>query len=150
MNIRILTVGKKSEPWLEQGIGRYLERLRGQFSAEMEIIPHSRKSSLEAPKDESERLLRQISPDEFVILLDETGKNLSSPELSSLVASQTQGKLVFVIGGAHGVSTEVLARADFTWSLSRLVFPHQLVRLILAEQLYRAQDIANGGKYHHS
>ncbi len=150
MNIRILTVGKKSEPWLEQRIGRYLERLRGQFSAEMEIIPPSKKDPLGAPKDESERLLRQISPDEFVILLDETGKNLSSPELSSLVASQTQRKLVFVIGGAHGVSIEVRTRADFTWSLSRLVFPHQLVRLILAEQLYRAQDIANSGKYHHS
>lgn len=150
MNIRILTVGKKSEPWLEQGIRRYLERLSGQFSTEMEIIPPSRKGSLEAPKDGSERLLRQISPDEFVILLDETGKNLSSPELSNLIASQTQRKLVFVIGGAHGVSTEVRTRADFTWSLSRLVFPHQLVRLILTEQLYRAQDIANGGKYHHS
>ena len=85
-----------------------------------------------------------------VILLDEIGKNLSSPELSTLLDTQfTRGSVTVIIGGAYGVTPELQRRADTVWSLSRLVFPHQLVRVLLIEQLYRAQEIQNGGKYHH-
>ena len=93
--------------------------------------------------------MSRLKPHDFVILLDERGRNLSSPELSRLVLDHTDQHIVIIIGGAYGVTETLHRRADIVWSLSRLVFPHQLVRLILAEQLYRAQEIARGGSYHH-
>ena len=111
-------------------------------------------SSLEgsrARQEESERILKQIKSDHFVILLDERGNNLSSPELSALLEEQFthSQSVIIIIGGAFGVSSELRERADIVWSLSKLVFPHQLVRLVLTEQLYRAQEIAKGSGYHH-
>ncbi len=116
---------------------------------EVVILPNSSKERAGAIQDESEAILRRLKPDDVVILLDERGKNMSSPELSELILAHTDRHIVFIIGGAYGVNEEVRRRADVLWSLSRLVFPHQLVRLILSEQLYRAQEIARGGKYHH-
>lgn len=150
MKIRILSVGKKHEPWVEQGIGRFQERLRPPFATDIEIIPHSGKGQQAAASEESERLIKRFSDSDLVILLDERGKNLSSPELSDYISKNSNRQIVIIIGGAYGVSQELRDRADLTWSLSRLVFPHQLVRLILAEQLYRAQEISRGGQYHHS
>ena len=113
------------------------------------ILPNSSKERAGAIQDESEAILRRLKPDDVVILLDERGKNMSSPELSELILAHTDRHIVLIIGGAYGVNEEVRRRADVLWSLSRLVFPHQLVRLIVSEQLYRAQEIARGGKYHH-
>lgn len=92
-----------------------------------------------------------FSGQQYVILLDERGKNLSSPELSEALSRQfvNSKEVVIIIGGAFGVSEEVRQKSNLVWSLSRLVFPHQLVRVMLAEQIYRAQEIAVGGKYHH-
>lgn len=149
MKIRILTIGKKHEPWVRAGIERFLERLRGQFRAEVVIVPHSSKDRTAAAIEESERLQNLVQDSDFIILLDERGKNLSSPELSNIITENSHRQLVFIIGGAYGVSNKLRERADIIWSLSQLVFPHQLVRLILAEQLYRAQEIAKGGQYHH-
>ena len=149
MKIQILTVGRKHEPWVESGIGRFLERLRGPFDAEFEFIPHSGKAGLKAAEEESERILRRLKPGCYVVLLDERGKNISSPELSEVITKNNFRQTIFVIGGAYGVTSELRDRADLVWSLSRLVFPHQLVRLILAEQLYRTQEIAAGRSYHH-
>lgn len=149
MKITILTIGKKHEPWVEPGIRRFLERLRGPFAAEMVILPHSSFEGDRARQEESERLFSRLKDMDFVLLLDERGENLSSPELSRLITSHTQQRLVIIIGGAYGVTEALRQRADLTWSLSRLVFPHQLVRLILAEQLYRAQEIERGSGYHH-
>jgi 23S rRNA (pseudouridine1915-N3)-methyltransferase len=87
-----------------------------------------------------------------LILLDEKGKMLSSPGLANLMqqkANQSAQRIVFLIGGAYGVDDEIKKRANFTWSLSELVFPHMLVRLILAEQVYRACSILANEKYHH-
>ena len=86
-----------------------------------------------------------------MILLDERGKNISSPELSKILMNGfvNSQNFVIVIGGAFGVADELRQRANFVWSLSKLVFPHQIVRLILVEQIYRAQEISSGGKYHH-
>jgi 23S rRNA (pseudouridine1915-N3)-methyltransferase len=85
------------------------------------------------------------------VLLDERGHNVDSPALASALrgAFDSGRTVTVVIGGAYGVSDRVRERADFVWSLSKLVFPHQLVRLILAEQLYRAQEISAGRSYHH-
>jgi 23S rRNA (pseudouridine1915-N3)-methyltransferase len=94
-----------------------------------------------------------LQPTDHLILLDERGKQLSSPGLAQLInqkANQSVSRLVFLIGGAYGVSEEIQSKANFTWSLSQLVFPHMLVRLILAEQLYRACTILRNEKYHHS
>ena len=117
----------------------------------MGFLPHSQFTADRARQEESERILSRLKAEDFVILLDERGKNIDSPALSRLIEAEiSHGRqIVVIIGGAYGVNDRVLGRANFVWSLSRLVFPHQLVRLILTEQLYRAQEIARGGGYHH-
>lgn len=150
--IRIVAVGKKHESWVQEGIERYQKRLQRPFVVEWVLLPHSSREGLTARQEESERILSRLSDDDFVILLDERGKNYDSPELSKAVLSPLEQSktVVVVIGGAYGVDTSVHHRADRVWSLSRLVFPHQLVRLLLIEQLYRAQEIARGTPYHHT
>lgn len=147
--IRILTIGKRHEPWVERGITRFLERLRAPFAAQMEIIPLSRQKDRRAVEEESGRLLKCLKTSDIVILLDERGKNLTSPELSEYLTTHASHNIVIIIGGSYGVTEAVRSRADLIWSLSNLVFPHQLVRLILTEQLYRAQEISRQSKYHH-
>jgi len=149
--ITIVAVGKKHEDWVTTGIDRYQQRLRQPFDIRWELLPHSIHSADLARREESERVLKRIGDDAYVILLDETGKRLSSPALSELLErTVTNGRhIIIVIGGAYGVDASVHERADTVLSLSDMVFPHQLVRLILVEQLYRAQSIATGGKYHH-
>lgn len=151
MPIKILTVGKKHESWVSEGIERYQKRLRVPFFLEWVLLPHSSLEGDRARQEESERILSRLQRDEYVVLLDERGKMLDSPKLSELLAGQLDDSrtIVLIIGGAYGVDETVHQRADYIWSLSPLVFPHQLVRLLLAEQLYRAQQIRLGGSYHH-
>ena len=150
MAMTIIAIGKKHEAWIKDGLEEYEQRLRKPFEAEWRLLPHSPIAE-RAIADESERILESIQPDDYVVLLDEKGKMLSSPELSQALQAQFNWgqRVVFIIGGAFGVSQSVKDRADLVWSLSDLVFPHQLVRLILIEQIYRAQTIANGEAYHH-
>lgn len=149
--ITILAIGKKHEAWIELGLERYQKRLKTPWNVEWVLLPHSSLEGDRARQEESERLLKRLSPTDFVILLDERGKQLNSPEFAEYFQSlQTQSKkIVVIIGGAYGVNEEVVRRADTTLSFSHMVFPHQLVRLILVEQIYRAQSIAGGLKYHH-
>lgn len=151
MPIRALAVGKKHETWVAEGIERYEKRLQRPFTLEWVLLPHSAKEGRQARQDESERLLSRCKDDDFVVLLDERGRAVDSPGLAKLLLGpiETAKNVVIIIGGAYGVDETVHKRADFVWSLSPLVFPHQLVRLILAEQLYRAQEIAAGRPYHH-
>ena len=151
MPIRIIAVGKKHESWIVDGLKRYQERLKRPFITEWVFLPHSDLPNTSARQEESKRILSRLNTADYVILLDETGKNIDSPELSRLLLSplDSSREVVIVIGGAFGVDDTVHQRADFVWSLSRLVFPHQLVRLILIEQIYRAQEIAAGKPYHH-
>ncbi|MCY1373578.1 Ribosomal RNA large subunit methyltransferase H [compost metagenome] len=151
MPLRIIAVGKKHETWVADGIERYQKRLRKPFTLEWVFLPHSSREGHSARQDESERMLSRLKDDDFVVLLDEKGKIINSPALASLLESPLHGSraIVIIIGGAYGVDQTVHDRADFVWSLSLLVFPHQLVRLLLAEQLYRAQEIAAGNPYHH-
>ncbi len=150
--IKIIAIGKKHESWIEEGLERYEKRLKRPFLAEWVLLPHSAREGDTARQEESERILGRLSKDDFVVLLDERGTNIDSPSLSQLiVGSLEQSKnVVLVIGGAYGVDERMQKRADFVWSLSLLVFPHQLVRLLVIEQLYRAQEIAGGRAYHHS
>lgn len=151
MSVRILAVGKKHEAWVQDGIERYQGRLKKPYDAEWVLLPHSALQDDRAREEESGRILSRLSDREFVILLDEIGDEVDSPRLSKLFDNAfTTGRTVtLIIGGAYGVDDRVHQRADFVWALSPLVFPHQLVRLILAEQLYRAQQIASGHPYHH-
>lgn len=151
MSLKILTVGKKHEDWVSAGIERYHKRLKAGFFVEWVLLPHSSLEGVTARQEESERILSRLKPDDFVVLLDERGASYSSPAISELITSNlAHGKqFVFIIGGAYGVDARIHDRAQIIWSLSPLVFPHQLVRLILIEQLYRAQQIAAGSAYHH-
>jgi 23S rRNA (pseudouridine1915-N3)-methyltransferase len=136
---------------VQDGIERYEKRLQKPFDVQWVLLPHSSFDGDRARQEESERILLRIKDGEYVVLLDERGENITSPALSARIsdAQMEARRIVVVIGGAYGVDERVHARANFIWSLSKLVFPHQLVRLILAEQLYRAQEIARGGGYHH-
>jgi 23S rRNA (pseudouridine1915-N3)-methyltransferase len=151
MPIRIISVGKKHETWIVDGVSRYQERLKAPFGIEWTLLPHSSLPSTKALQEESGRILNSVRDNDFVILLDERGKNISSPQLSDVLLSQLQNSrpVAIIIGGAYGVDSAVHERTNFTWSLSQLVFPHQLVRLMLCEQIYRAQEIAAGNPYHH-
>lgn len=149
--IRIVAVGKKHEPWVMEGIERYHKRLKKPFDAEWVLIPHSAKQGQETRENESEAIFSRLEGADYVVLLDERGELLDSPAVSTrLVAKLEQSqRVVIVIGGAYGVSENVRNRANLVWSLSPLVFPHQLVRLVLTEQLYRTQEIFHQRPYHH-
>ena len=151
MSIRIIAVGKKHESWVSEGIERYQRRLKRPFNAEWVLLPHSAREGHAARVEESERILARIRPDEYIILLDERGKLLTSPALSAALLSplERSQSIAIVIGGAYGVDQTVHSAADLVWSFSPLVLPHQLVRLVLMEQLYRSQEIAAGHPYHH-
>lgn len=152
MPIRILAIGKKHESWVADGIERYEKRLKKPFDVSWVFLSHSTQDGSSARQEESKRILSGLRDDDFVILLDERGKLVDSPALSNLLLAplEMSKPVTIVIGGAYGVDATVHSRADVVWSLSPLVFAHQLVRLILVEQLYRAQEIAAGGPYHHA
>lgn len=149
--IRIITVGKKHASWISDGVSRYSKRLQRPFDIEWVILPSSHLNAANACQEESQRILNRLRDDDYVVLLDERGKSIESSDLSTLLSEQftISKNVVFVIGGTYGVDDSVIKRANFVWSLSRLTFPHQLVRLILVEQIYRAQEIAAGRPYHH-
>lgn len=149
--IKIIAIGRKHEAWIVDGLERYQKRLKAPWNAEWVLLPHSAREGSQARQEESERILDKLRGDDFVILLDERGTLLDSPALSRQVEQvfPTGKTPVFIIGGAYGVDDSLTSRANLVWSLSPLVFPHQLVRLILIEQVYRAAEIAAGHPYHH-
>lgn len=156
MTIKFLCVGKITEPSLQEAIEDYLKRLRRYTSVEYrEIKAEKRKKTendLQVRRREYERLRQAIGPQELVIALDEHGSVHSSLEFSQLLAQyQEHGEVktvTFVIGGATGFAEEFLRKAQVVLSLSRMTFPHQLCRLILVEQIYRAYTILAGEPYH--
>lgn len=151
MALRILAIGKKHESWVAEGIGRYAKRMKKPFDVSWQLLPHSAREGDAARAEESARILSKVAANDYLVLLDERGRIIDSPTLARTLQKplDTSRNVVLVIGGAYGVDDSVHSRADFVWSLSKLVFPHQLVRLVLAEQLYRAQEIAGGRPYHH-
>ena len=151
MSLHILAIGKKHESWVSEGIERYQKRLKAPFLAEWILVAHSSLEGLRARQDESERILSRLDAYDFIILLDERGKELDSPTFSGVLKEELDRsrKVLIIIGGAFGVTDALRDKANLVWSLSPLVFPHQLVRLVLVEQLYRAQQITLGGSYHH-
>lgn len=147
MKILFVAIGKAHDPAIKDAILDFTGRIEHVFPIEWTLIPADTKEK------ESEKILKLLKADDYAILLDERGTEWSSPETAEFLNKQmNQGtkRLVFIIGGAYGVTDEVRTTAKKVWSLSRLVFPHQLVRLILAEQIYRALSIVRGEKYHHA
>jgi len=153
MKISIWSVGKNHEAYIKDGISEFTKRISHYYPIDWQLItPSKAAQSNIIKKEEAQNILKQLAPNDVLILLDETGKMINSPGLANLIqqkANQSTQKLIFLIGGAYGVNDEIKKRANFTWSLSQLVFPHMLVRLLLAEQIYRACSILANEKYYH-
>lgn len=153
MKITFLSVGKANEPYIEEGVSLFSKRISHYHKIDWKLLTPSKQSEPNIiKKEEATTILKFLQNDDVLVLLDERGKNLSSPELANFIqqkANQSTQHLVFLIGGAYGVNDDIMKRAQFTWSLSKLVFPHMLVRLILSEQVYRACSINANEKYHH-
>jgi 23S rRNA (pseudouridine1915-N3)-methyltransferase len=157
MKIHCWTIGKSNEPYVAEGIDLFTKRIKHYYPIEWTILPVPKQTAMlseaDLKKKEGAMILDWLQPDDYLVALDERGKQMGSEDLATFIqkrANESKKRLIFLIGGAYGIDEPVLQRADFKWSLSQLVFPHQLVRLILVEQLYRACTIIRGEKYHHS
>jgi len=156
MKISLWSIGKSHDGYVKDGITEFTKRISKYFPVEWTIIPVPKNagmlSEMDLKKKEGEIVLQWLKPGDYLIALDEHGKEFSSEGLSNFIqqrASESSKNLVFLIGGAFGLDETVLKTAKLKWSLSQLTFPHQLVRLILAEQIYRACTILQNEKYHH-
>jgi 23S rRNA (pseudouridine1915-N3)-methyltransferase len=156
MKLSLWTVGKANESYVKEGIAEFTKRLGRYFPAEWTIIPVPKNagmlSEMDLKKKEGEIILQWLKPEDYLVALDERGKSFTSETLAAFLqdrAMDSTKNIVFLIGGAFGIDEAVLQKAKLKWSLSALTFPHQLVRLILAEQLYRACSILHNEKYHH-
>jgi len=154
MRWRVIAVGTRMPGWVDEAFAEYVRRLGSQHALTLdELAPAPRaggRNSAAAIRTEGERLLAKLRPGEFVTPLDERGRELSTRELADWLATRRrEGRdVAFVIGGPDGLAEPVRDRGDFVWSLSRLTLPHALVRVLLAEQLYRAHTVLAGHPYH--
>jgi 23S rRNA (pseudouridine1915-N3)-methyltransferase len=151
MHIRIINNGKHNDDF-KLLIDDYLSRLNRSIKTDWLQMSPSGKPEVIARKQESDDIRAKIKDSDVVWLLDETGQQITSVELASRINTmqyQSVQELVIIVGGAYGVDADLKARADFVWSLSKLVFPHRLAQLILVEQLYRACEINRGSNCHH-
>ena len=158
MNITIISVGKLKEKYLKQGIDEYLKRLTPYAKVKIVEVPDEQAPDNlsdaeieEVKRKEGSKILSKIGADEYVITLEIEGKQLDSETFAKKLdelAIYGKSKVSFVIGGSHGLSDEVKKRSNFALSFSKMTFPHQLMRLILLEQVYRAYRINRGEPYH--
>ena len=147
MKIVILSVGKEKDEASEDLIRHYQIRLLRYMPTEWLYVAHEI-----SPEKEGQKIMSLLKKEDYVVVLDEKGKDMKSEALAELVENRmvdSVRRMVFIIGGAYGVSDQIMSRANYVWKLSSLVFPHMLVRVILLEQLYRAMTILQGEKYHH-
>lgn len=144
MRVRILAVGTRMPEWVSTAYEEYTRRLRSAMRIDLEEIPVGR-----AKGDEEKRLLDRIG-DDYLVALDERGKSLTTLQLAKWLGERQQDgrNLTFVIGGPDGLGPGILVKAGLRWSLSALTFPHAMVRVILAEQLYRAHSVLQNHPYH--
>jgi 23S rRNA (pseudouridine1915-N3)-methyltransferase len=156
MKITFLFTGKTDGGWIRDGLKEYLDRLRHYADLEVEELAPPKNAGKMQPaqqnRAEGEAQLARINSTDRLILLDAGGKEFDSPGLAAWIEKQQLAgykRLVFLVGGPYGFSEDVYNRADGKLSLSRLTFSHQMVRVIAAEQLYRAFTILKGEKYHH-
>ncbi|MFP5518420.1 MAG: 23S rRNA (pseudouridine(1915)-N(3))-methyltransferase RlmH [Bdellovibrionia bacterium] len=154
MKVVFLTVATAKEEWADQAIGLYLKKLNHFFPTEYRSLKpkkYSRDSSEIKKQEDSVLLLESISKDDFVFLLDEKGQTLDSLQFSKKIETVLMSgkkRIVFVVGGAFGVSEELKKRADLQLSLSKMVFNHLVAQVVVCEQVYRALTIKNNLPYH--
>lgn len=154
MQLRLITVGQKMPAWVEQGYQEYAKRFPRDFKLELVEVTAAKRSKnadLEKIKtQEGESILSKINSSDWVVALDVKGKNFSTPELAQQIEhwQQHHPSIVLMVGGPEGLSQDCLNRANQKWSLSALTFPHPLVRVILAETLYRAWSVTVNHPYH--
>ena len=154
MHIRLLAVGDRQPAWVDEAFANYSGRLPREWRFRLDAIATVKRRKSESPgrarDTEGEQILAKLRDAEQLVLLDETGRQLSSTGLAKQLAGwQSDGRdLCFLIGGPDGVSEACRQRAGFTWSLSELTLPHGLARVLLAEQLYRAWSLQSGHPYH--
>jgi 23S rRNA (pseudouridine1915-N3)-methyltransferase len=156
MKLQFWSIGKSHEPYVKEGVELFTKRITNYYPVEWKIIASPKNaaalSETDLKKKEGEPVLNSLRKEDWLVLLDERGKQMSSEALAAFIsarANEAVKNMIFLVGGAYGVSEAVMARANLKWSLSQLVFPHQLVRLILAEQVYRACTILRNEQYHH-
>jgi 23S rRNA (pseudouridine1915-N3)-methyltransferase len=154
VRIRLIAVGERMPRWVDEVVADYTQRLAGSLKVALVEVSAGRRSSrgdpAQAMQTEGQRILALIKPQEFVVALDERGRQMNTRELASWLSGRmNDGRdLVLVIGGPDGLDAQVLARSDQKLSLSKLTLPHPLVRVVLAEQLYRAHTVLSGHPYH--
>lgn len=156
MKIEFWSLGKSHEPYILPGVEDFTSRIRHYFPVEWRIMIPKKNAGSGSPEKwkqlESALALLSLKQDDYLVALDENGKALSSVKLACFIqdrSNESIKRLIFLIGGAYGLDEGIQSKAKFIWSLSELTFPHQLVRLILAEQVYRACSIIRKEKYHH-
>lgn len=156
MQIEIWSIGKENENYIEEGIEYFFNKTKPYVSVSLQLMQLPKKlvttDIIRTKQLEEDLILKKLQPHHYLILLDERGKQLNSVQWSQqmqICMNQGVKTLVILIGGAFGVSEPVKQKAKQIWSLSTLVFPHQLVRLIVAEQVYRSFSILNNSPYHH-
>lgn len=156
MKLALLQTGKTTDKNISAVADLYCGRIKKYTSFEIITLPdikNTKSMSVQEQKlKEGKRILQSVSIDDYIILLDEKGKELRTLELSAWMEKifmQPKKRIVFAIGGPWGFSEEVYNRADFMMSLSKMTFPHQLVRLLFLEQLYRVFTVIKGEPYHH-
>jgi 23S rRNA (pseudouridine1915-N3)-methyltransferase len=156
MKIILLAIGKADAGYFAEATNEYQKRLEHYIPFEIRIIPDSKNTknltASQQKEKEGESILRNVLPGDYLVLLDDKGKEYTSLQFASYIDKKTQAvskRLIFVIGGPYGFSQAVYQKADEKLTLSRMTFPHRMVRLIFTEQLYRAMTILNNEPYHH-
>ena len=154
MKLIFLAIGSRHESYVQPGVEEFTRRIQHYMPCEWKIIPGAKQGSADQVRhDESKTILQFWQKQEaYQVLLDERGRLLTSPGFAESIAKaalQSRKAMCFTIGGAFGVTDELRDNADLVLSFGKMVFPHQLVRLMLAEQVYRACTINRGEKYHH-
>jgi len=151
LKIKIISIGNKMPAWINEAYDSYISKFNRDFTLQLiEIKPEKKFDSIEQKKlSETEKILSHVDK-EFLIVLDEKGLQFSSQELAQKLKhwSEHFKHITFIIGGADGVHENILHKANLIWSLSKLTFPHAFVRVLIAEQLYRAQSILENHPYH--
>jgi 23S rRNA (pseudouridine1915-N3)-methyltransferase len=156
MKVQLWSIGKDNDPYIRDGIAVFQKRLQHYVDFELCLIPTVKQAaSLSIPelkKQEARIITDMLQPQDYLVALDEHGKMMSTLQLADFLQQRTNAgtrQLVLLIGGAFGLDPVILQRAQLKLSLSSLTFPHQLVRLIVTEQLYRAYSVLHNEKYHH-
>ena len=157
MKLQFWSIGKNHDAYIKGGVDEFTSRISNYYPVKWNILNASKNAAslteLALKQKEAELVLGMLHKDDYLVVLDSRGKQITSEDLSRFLqqrANESQKQLIFLIGGAYGIEEPVLKRANFVWSLSLLTFPHQLVRLVLSEQIYRACTIQRNEKYHHS